>query len=808
MMKRLFHDDFKFHLEAIAILTQAIHPQKETIVESLDIILKWLTLRFFDTNTSVLLKSLEFIEALFEMLCEDGYKMPEFEGYAFVPYLVLKIGDPKDNVRKSVHNLFKQLTSIYPSSKIFTYLMEGLTSKNSKTRMECLVELGYLISKFDINVCQPTPAKALKEIAGQIGDRDNGVRSAALNAVVEAYNIVGEPVYKLVGRLNDKDRSYLEERIKRAAKAKPAAAPEPKKPESKKPAPKNGKKAPDAKDQPEMTQTSEKPKMRGAQSSEASQPAFAAPRAKREFELDYDQIAGGRDVLHGMTPNLIRVDDINEEDFNVAKPSVMIASKNTSMNTAAHDISSWLDLTIAQIANSDINVSMEALVQFEEVFKRHSEEPEVIKKIDQYLLTNLVQFRMLFSRHMENDESSQEEIIRLLKILLGGMMTTFTTKSLASAVSKNVLKDVSLFLLNCMFDSKLKQLEDCEVVLKTINIMMLKIIHNSDHTACFWALIKLLMDGIEQETQQKILDLHLKCLWKLVRLLPDIIKDIRVEAVLLDIHIFLKQYPSSYWQERTDKRPMETIRVVLRTFLRLLGSKILDKTNLIEDTGASELVPFLRNAVSGSASNATERDVRTGSVSSAGSSNGLQTNKQPIEILQDIFKKIGSKENSQEGLKELFDFKQQYPEEDVEPFISKTSQFFRNYIERGLKAIELDRRGMIPAATNGTNSAAATRMNQDTGPSAVENPSSGADKYLDRLKMLKEKYLQVKSATEEKPFPDSVDSKTEPLVEIGSIINVKPMPSVAQTAEKTEKKDVSLDDLKKRLQQIKKSSKT
>ena len=62
---------------------------------------------------------------------------------------------------------------------------------------------------------------------------------------------------------------------------------------------------------------------------------------------------------------------------------VMIASKNTSMNTAAHDISSWLDLTIAQIANSDINVSMEALVQFEEVFKRHSEEPEVIKKIDQ-----------------------------------------------------------------------------------------------------------------------------------------------------------------------------------------------------------------------------------------------------------------------------------------------------------------------------------------------------------------------------------------------------------------------------------------
>ena len=53
------------------------------------------------------------------------------------------------------------------------------------------------------------------------------------------------------------------------------------------------------------------------------------------------------------------------------------------MTTAARDISAWLDLTIAQIANSDINVSLEALAQFEEVFKRHSEEVEIIKKIDQ-----------------------------------------------------------------------------------------------------------------------------------------------------------------------------------------------------------------------------------------------------------------------------------------------------------------------------------------------------------------------------------------------------------------------------------------
>ena len=38
-------------------------------------------------------------------------------------------------MRKMIRNLFKLLTKIYPASKLFNYVMEGITSKNSKTRM-------------------------------------------------------------------------------------------------------------------------------------------------------------------------------------------------------------------------------------------------------------------------------------------------------------------------------------------------------------------------------------------------------------------------------------------------------------------------------------------------------------------------------------------------------------------------------------------------------------------------------------------------------------------------------------------------
>ena len=40
----------------------------------------------------------------------------------------------------------------------------------------------------------------------------------------------------------------------------------------------------------------------------------------------------------------------------------------------------------------------------------------------------------------------------------------------------------------------------------------------------------------------------------------------------------------------------------------------------------------------------------------------------------------------------LYDFKQQHPEADIDPFLRKSSQFFQDYIEKGLQSIDNDRR--------------------------------------------------------------------------------------------------------------------
>ncbi|XP_050341877.1 protein mini spindles isoform X2 [Bactrocera neohumeralis] len=220
LMANMFHDDFRYHLKVIEALNEDLPNNSKALVCNLDLILKWLSLRFYDTNPSVLLKGLEYLNQVFQTLVDMEYILAENEGSAFIPHLLLKLGDPKDAVRVGVRSLLRQILLVYPYTKVFAYVMDGLKSKNARQRTECLDELGYLIENYGLTVCQPSQQVALKEIARHISDRDNSVRNAALNSVVQAYFLAGEKVYKLIGQLNEKDLSMLDERIKRAKKTR------------------------------------------------------------------------------------------------------------------------------------------------------------------------------------------------------------------------------------------------------------------------------------------------------------------------------------------------------------------------------------------------------------------------------------------------------------------------------------------------------------------------------------------------------------------------------------------------------------
>lgn len=75
---------------------------------------------------------------------------------------------------------------------------------------ECLECIGHLLECYGWTAMSPSGSAALKELARHIGDRDNAVRSAALNCVTCAYFLEGEKIYKMIGQVSVALRTYNE----------------------------------------------------------------------------------------------------------------------------------------------------------------------------------------------------------------------------------------------------------------------------------------------------------------------------------------------------------------------------------------------------------------------------------------------------------------------------------------------------------------------------------------------------------------------------------------------------------------------
>lgn len=224
----LFHTDFKFHLKGIDMIRDYLTKSSDDpnmVVANIDLILKWIALRFFDTNPAVILKELELLLVIFRTCESIGYMLNDTEANSFLPYLVLKLGDAKDAVRNKVHDILLVLRAIYAPAKLFAHLFTGLQSKNSRQRATCLDEIASLIELKGMAIFQqPNSVAAVKDIAKLIAERDNSVRNGALSCIVQVYYLEGEKVLKLVGNLSDKEMSLVEERIKRASKQRPVTA--------------------------------------------------------------------------------------------------------------------------------------------------------------------------------------------------------------------------------------------------------------------------------------------------------------------------------------------------------------------------------------------------------------------------------------------------------------------------------------------------------------------------------------------------------------------------------------------------------
>lgn len=121
-----------------------------------------------------------------------------------------------------MRELMKQIIQTYSAAKTFPYILEGLRSRNNRTRIESADHVGFLLDNYGaevlllshlVYVSLPSTVfcgffvlylplylswqisgqlKSLQIVASLTAERDGDTRKAALNTLAIGYKIIGE----------------------------------------------------------------------------------------------------------------------------------------------------------------------------------------------------------------------------------------------------------------------------------------------------------------------------------------------------------------------------------------------------------------------------------------------------------------------------------------------------------------------------------------------------------------------------------------------------------------------------------------
>ena len=68
------------------------------------------------------------------------------------PVLMEEVGSNNEGVRKLIRDLLRKATQVYPTSKIFSFLLDAAhVTRNQRSRAECLSEMTTLVERLGLD---------------------------------------------------------------------------------------------------------------------------------------------------------------------------------------------------------------------------------------------------------------------------------------------------------------------------------------------------------------------------------------------------------------------------------------------------------------------------------------------------------------------------------------------------------------------------------------------------------------------------------------------------------------------------------
>lgn len=122
-----------------------------------------------------------------------------------------------------------------------------------------------------------------------------------------------------------------------------------------------------------------------------------------------------------------------------------------------------------------------------------------------------------------------------------------------------------------------------------------------------------------------------------------------------------------------------------------------------------------------------------------------RTNRATHDQVSNIFKLISDKETSKMGLMQLYEFKENHPEFDIQPFLKGSSPFFQKFIQDGLAELQ-------KTSQNNTNNN--QQFNEGTASTPTTQGSDNPDYWMHRLNMYRVRG-KLQTNEEKEPIMDN-----------------------------------------------------
>ncbi|KAJ7940671.1 microtubule associated protein [Mycena leptocephala] len=599
-----------------------------------DLPLKYASIKLHEPQPNLISKCLEVVETVLAFLRSVNYQLTDNEALCFIPTVVYKLGDAREPVRVRVQQIIHELPKVYAYSRVFQILLEhGLKSKVAKTRQGTLDEMGGVLKKSGMGACEPS--KAFPIIAAMISDKDSQVRKSALGALSEGYALIGEKVWTLVGPLPPKDKTQLEERLRRVPGPSNSEAPAPPAQVSRLAAGIQRPGSPVTTSRiggiPRPASPSVMKPLRSASPAPSHLPRAASPvrtsRVPTSTVVPSSPTTGiGRPK--SMLPSRLGLprpkfppgvarEPATAQEPRALSPPPQGPSKLQEETPEPNppEGSDDITITISSILSSDPTRSVDALKKIQKILAvgpdagpSSPQYRELAEHTEGLIETITLQMAHVFDRP---EDLVPEENFRLAKHLIQTLNTfcdhAFLAESLTVDILTSLLEELTLRLLETD-DSTIKKVKDLS---RFINMIVLRLFATGRRMSIFRALFALLLQIVKpfpangtapDSKESKVAELVLKCVWKLARNIPQDLTEERLDPVELfpAIEHFLQSVPPNEWRARATNKvpcgdmPLRTIKVIIQHVVAFYGDDVYDLLSAsFDDPSATIVYPYV-----------------------------------------------------------------------------------------------------------------------------------------------------------------------------------------------------------------------